>query len=380
MNTVIVAGARPNFIKVAPLIRAIEVHNVAHPARKIEYKFIHTGQHYDYQMSQVFFEEFQLPQPDMHLEIGSGTHAEQTGKTMIEIEKILLQENPDLVIVVGDVNSTLAASLAAVKTHIPIAHIEAGLRSHDLSYPEEVNRLVTDVISTYLFTPSKDASENLKKEGISGERIFFVGNILADTIYSQREVAARRPILSNFGLQKQGYGILTMHRPSNVDNKETLVRVINAVEQISTRIPIIYPIHPRALKSLKLFGLDNGLFWIDANKAQSIKTCGFYLTEPLSYLDFLKMESNAKFVVTDSGGIQTETTILNIPCLTLLEQDFWPSTTGEGTNILVGTESDKLLKESFNILNGRHKEGQRPELWDGKTAQRIVTIIDKESL
>ena len=380
MNTVIVAGARPNFIKVAPLIRAIEFHNVAHPARKIEYKFIHTGQHYDYQMSQVFFEEFQLPQPDIHLEIGSGTHAEQTGKTMIEIEKILLQENPDLVIVVGDVNSTLAASIAAVKTHIPIAHIEAGLRSHDLSYPEEVNRLLTDVISTYLFTPSKDASENLKKEGISVERIFFVGNILADTIYSQQEVASRRPTLSNFGLQTQGYGILTMHRPSNVDNKGTLVRVISAVEQISTRIPIIYPIHPRALKNLKRFCLDNGLFWIDANKAQSIKTSGFYLTEPLSYLDFLKMESNAKFVITDSGGIQTETTILNIPCLTLLEQDFWPSTTGEGTNILVGTASNKLLKESFNILNGKRKEGQRPELWDGKTAQRIVTIIDKESL
>ena len=380
MNTVIVAGARPNFIKVAPLIRAIELQNVAYPARKIEYKFIHTGQHYDYQMSQVFFEEFKLPQPDIHLEIGSGTHAEQTGKTMIAIEKILLQENPDLVIVVGDVNSTLAASLAAVKTHIPIAHIEAGLRSHDLSYPEEVNRLLTDVISTYLFTPSKDASENLKKEGISGERIFFVGNILADTIYSQREVASRRPILSNFGLQTQGYGILTMHRPSNVDNKGTLVRVIGAVEQISTRIPIIYPIHPRALKSLKRFYLDNGLFWIDVNKAQSIKTSGFYLTEPLSYLDFLKLESNAKFVITDSGGIQTETTILNIPCLTLLEQDFWPSTTGEGTNILVGTATDKLLKESFNILNGKRKEGQRPELWDGKTAQRIVNIIDKESL
>jgi UDP-N-acetylglucosamine 2-epimerase (non-hydrolysing) len=378
MNVVIVAGTRPNFVKVAPLLRAINLHNVVYPARKIEYKFVHTGQHYDYQMSQALFEDFQLPEPDLHLGISSGTHAEQTGKIMIEIEKVLLQEKPDLVIVVGDVNSTLAAGLAAVKIHIPIAHIEAGLRSYDFTYPEEVNRLLTDAVSSYLFTPSKNANKNLTKEGISQDRIFFVGNILADSIYSQLEVASRRPVLSNLGLEKQCYAVLTMHRPSNVDNKETLVRLMNTIKQISERITIIYPIHPRTQKSLKLFGLEREFCWIDINHPQPINKFGLYLTEPLSYLDFLQMESNSKFVITDSGGLQSETTILNIPCLTLLEQDLWPLTTTEGTNILVGTDPKKILKESSIILdgNGNHKEGAQPEYWDGKTAERIVTILD----
>jgi len=371
-----VAGTRPNFVKLVPLIRAINAHNIEHGTRRIEYKLIHTGQHYDVQMSGVFFKDNLLPQPDMFLGVGSGTHAEQTGKVMIGIEGIFLKEKPDLVIVIGDVNSTLAASLAAVKVQIPIAHIEAGLRLYDFIYPEEVNRLLTDAISAYLFTPCRSANKNLMKEGISEDRIFFVGNILADSIYSEIEIASQRPILSNLGLKKQNYALLTMHRPLNVDNKETLSRVINALKLIAERIPIVYPIHPRTQKSLKQFGLEDGLNLVDFNQQQSINRPGLYLTEPLGYLDFLQMESNAKFVITDSGGLQAETTILNIPCMTLMEEDLWPSTSTEGTNILVGTDPENIVKESFNILDGKHKNGAQLEFWDGKTAARIVAVID----
>lgn len=379
MKAIIVAGTRPNFVKLVPLIRAIDAHNIEHGTRKIEYKLIHTGQHYDVQMSGVFFKDNLLPQPDIFLGVGSGTHAEQTGKVMIGIESIFLKEKPDLVIVIGDVNSTLAASLAAVKVQIPIAHIEAGLRLYDFIYPEEVNRLLTDAISAYLFTPCRSANKNLIKEGISEDRIYFVGNILADSIYSEIEIASQRPILSNLGLKKQNYALLTMHRPLNVDNKETLLRVIKALKLIAERIPIIYPIHPRTQKSLKQFGLEDGLSLVDFNQQQFINKPGLYLTEPLSYLDFLQMESNAKFVITDSGGLQAETTILNIPCITLMEEDLWPSTSTEGTNILVGTDPEKIVKESFNILDGQPKHGTQLEFWDGKTATRIVAVLDSHA-
>jgi UDP-N-acetylglucosamine 2-epimerase (non-hydrolysing) len=337
MNAVIVAGTRPNFVKLVPLIRAIDAHNIGHGTRRIEYTLIHTGQHYDIQLSGVFFQDKLLPQPDIFLGVGSGTHAEQTGKAMIEMERVLLEKKPDLVVVIGDVNSTLAASLVAVKLHIPIAHIEAGLRVYNFVHPEEVNRLLTDTISTYLFTPSRSASNNLIKEGIPESRIFFVGNILADSIYSQIGIASQRPILSNLGLNK-------------------------------------------SRKSLKQFGLESGLSLIDINQKQSINKPGLYIIEPLGYLDFLQMESNAKIVITDSGGLQAETTILNIPCITLMEEDLWPITSSQGTNILVGTDPEKMVKESFKILDGTHQDVIQPEFWDGKTAERIVAVIDKYSI
>jgi UDP-N-acetylglucosamine 2-epimerase (non-hydrolysing) len=380
MNAVIVAGTRPNFVKLVPLIRAIDAHNIGHGTRRIEYTLIHTGQHYDIQLSGVFFQDKLLPQPDIFLGVGSGTHAEQTGKAMIEMERVLLEKKPDLVVVIGDVNSTLAASLVAVKLHIPIAHIEAGLRVYNFVHPEEVNRLLTDTISTYLFTPSRSASNNLIKEGIPESRIFFVGNILADSIYSQIGIASQRPILSNLGLNKKQYAVLTMHRPSNVNNEETLFRLINAIKRIAERIPMIYPIHPRSRKSLKQFGLESGLSLIDINQKQSINKPGLYIIEPLGYLDFLQMESNAKIVITDSGGLQAETTILNIPCITLMEEDLWPITSSQGTNILVGTDPEKMVKESFKILDGTHQDVIQPEFWDGKTAERIVAVIDKYSI
>lgn len=364
-------------MKAAPLIRAINRHNREHRTSNIEYVLVHTGQHYNYEMSQVFFQELRLPEPNIHLGVGSGTHAEQTGKIMIEFEKVLLQEKPDLVIVVGDVNSTLAAALAAVKVHIPIAHIEAGLRLYDLTIPEEVNRLLTDAVSDYLFTPSRNADENLKREGIAEERIFFVGNIMVDSLLLHREAASQRQILSQLGLKKEGYAVLTLHRPANVDDKETLSRIITTLKRISERIPIISPVHPRTQKNIKQFGLEDEFRWLDINQPVSINTASLYLTEPLSYLDFLNLEMNAKLVMTDSGGIQAETTILNIPCLTLMDDNVWPPTVSEGTNTLVGNEPGRIIEEAFRILDGKGKEGTRPEFWDGRTAERIMEIFER---
>jgi UDP-N-acetylglucosamine 2-epimerase (non-hydrolysing) len=366
MKIVLVAGARPNFMKVAPLLRAIDNHNAQNPDLKLTLILVHTGQHYDYEMSQIFFEELKLPQPDVHLGIGSGTHAEQTGKTMIEVEKVLLNEKPDLVIVVGDVNSTLAGALAAVKLHIPVAHVEAGLRSYDQTMPEEINRLLTDHISDYLFTTSKYDDDNLKKEGISAGRIFRVGNIMADSLLDSKEIARKSDILSRLGLKEQSYAVLTLHRPSNVDEKESLSRIIDAVMQIAHKILIVFPAHPRTQKRLKEFGILDSL---------PVAGRQLLITEPLGYLSFLNLEMNARMVITDSGGMQVETTILGIPCLTMLDHPVWPITHEKGTNILVGSDCQKLKEEAFKILSGKGKKGSIPELWDGKAAERIVEIL-----
>ncbi len=367
MKVALVCGARPNFMKIAPLMRVIGKHNASSETNLIEPLLVHTGQHYDYEMSQVFFQDLELPQPDIYLGVGSGTHAGQTGKIMIEFEQVLFKYKPDLVVVVGDINSTLAATLAAVKLHIPVAHVEAGLRSYDRTMPEEINRLLTDVISDYLFTPSPDADENLKREGIADEKIFFIGNIMVDSLLYNMEKAERSQILTRLSLDKGNYAVLTLHRPSNVDKKESLLQVIQALQEISQRIPIVFPAHPRTRKSIESFEF---MRFFEDGYTQFI--------EPLGYLDFLKLEMNAKLVMTDSGGIQEETTVLNVPCLTLRSTTERPITITQGTNTLVHNDTSRIVEEAFKILDGKTKKGSIPKLWDGKTAERIVEIIVRE--
>jgi UDP-N-acetylglucosamine 2-epimerase (non-hydrolysing) len=365
MKIISVVGARPNFMKIAPVIRAIDKHNSASKSEPIEHILVHTGQHYDYEMSQVFFEDLKLPEPDTHLGIGSGSHAEQTGRVMIEFEKALVKEKPDLVIVVGDVNSTLAAALTAAKIPIPVAHVEAGLRSYDLTMPEEINRLLTDHISDYLFTPSPDANDNLKKEGIPADRVFRVGNVMVDSLLMSKSLADKSDALSRLKLSRQGYALLTLHRPSNVDDKESLSRIMAAIGQVSQRLPIVFPAHPRTQKRLEEFDFHFNL----------TPQFNVSIIPPLGYLDFLNLEMNAKFVMTDSGGMQEETTVLNVPCLTLRKTTERPITVSQGTNTVVWNKTDMIINEAVKILDGRGKKGKCPELWDGKTAERIVAII-----
>lgn len=351
-------------MKIAPIIRAIEKHNTSSRTNRIKTTLVHSGQHYDHEMSQVFFQDLKLPRPDVYLGVGSGTHSEQIGKTMMGLERVLLKEEADLVIVVGDVNSTLAGALAAVKSGIPVAHVEAGLRSYDRSMPEEINRLLTDAISDYLFTPSLDADDNLKKEGILAEKIFLVGNVMVDSLLHNREAIKRSQILSRLDVKQKNYALLTMHRPNNVDSGESLLRIGAALKKISLRIPIIFPIHPRTKKNTEKFGLK-GLF----------EDKHILLIEPLGYLDFLKLTTDARFVMTDSGGIQEETTVLKIPCLTLRDSTERPITISQGTNTLVGNKTSVIMQEATKILDNKGKKGSIPPLWDGKTAQRIVNII-----
>ena len=351
-------------MKVAPIIRAIEKHNTSSKTNRIKTTLVHSGQHYDHEMSQVFFQDLKLPRPDVYLGVGSGTHSEQIGKTMIGLEKVLLEEEVDLVIVVGDVNSTLAGALAAVKSCIPVAHVEAGLRSYDRSMPEEINRLLTDAISDYLFTPSLDADDNLKKEGILAEKIFLVGNVMVDSLLHNREAIKRSQILLRLDVKPKNYALLTMHRPNNVDSGESLLRVGEAIKKISMRTPIIFPIHPRTRKNIEKFRL--GRFFEDKH---------ILLIEPLGYLDFLKLTTDARFVMTDSGGIQEETTVLNVPCLTLRDSTERPITISQGTNTLVGSKTSVIIEEATKILDDKGKKGVIPPLWDGKTAERIVNVI-----
>ena len=378
MRIVLVAGARPNFMKIAPIIRAIDKHNVSVKSEAIEYMLVHTGQHYDYEMSKVFFEDLELPEPDIYLGVGSGTHAEQTGKVMIEFEKVLLEQKPDLVMVVGDVNSTLAAALAAVKLNIPVAHVEAGLRSFDRQMPEEINRLLTDVIADYLFTPSPDADKNLINEGIAEEKIFLVGNVMVDSLLFNKEKAARRSVLRQLGLEKGKYGLLTLHRPENVDHEGNLGRIAVALKEISQSIPVIFPCHPRTRKTISQFGMDDFFGLGDSYSLRNVSSNSVHLIAPLGYLDFLHLMMNSKFVMTDSGGIQEETTVLDIPCLTLRDTTERPITISEGTNVVVGSDTQKIVDETSKILEGESKKGRTPKLWDGKAAERIVSILISE--
>ena len=335
-------------------------------------------------MSDSFFKDLKLPEPDTYLEVGSGTHAEQTGNVLIEFEKVLLEERPHLVIVVGDVNSTIACALAAVKLHIPVAHVEAGLRSFDRTMPEEINRLLTDAISDYLFTPSPDGDENLKREGIKEDKIFLVGDVMVDSLLFNIENAKKSNILKQLGLIQKtstarsplpaAYCLLTLHRPSNVDHKEAFLRIINALTEISKRIPIIFPAHPRTRKQIDAFKFQHYFFNLTDNELP-ITDNRIYLVDPLGYLDFLHLMIQAKFVMTDSGGIQEETTFLDIPCITLRDTTERPITITHGTNVLVWNDTQKIIDETFKIIDGRGKKGNRPELWDGKAAERIVDVL-----
>jgi len=374
-----VVGARPNFMKIAPIIEQLKIKNKNLKA-ELKHVLVHTGQHYDEEMSKSFFEDLNLPKPDINLGVGSASHAVQTAKIMIEFEKVCLRERPDLIIVVGDVNSTIACALVASKLGIKIAHIEAGLRSFDRAMPEEINRVLTDAISDYLFTTCEDANENLRKEGIPEEKIYFVGNVMIDTLLRYKERAKKSKILEKLGLNKdlqvRSYALLTLHRPSNVDNRETFINILKALKDVSEKIPIIFPAHPRTQRQIKSFGLEKYFNFvnIESNSCVNIEN-SINLLDPLSYLDFLNLMANAKFVLTDSGGIQEETTILNIPCLTLRENTERPVTLKEGTNTIVGSNPEKIISKSMDILNGKKKIGRIPKLWDGKAAERIINIL-----
>jgi UDP-N-acetylglucosamine 2-epimerase (non-hydrolysing) len=359
MKVLNVVGARPNFMKIAPIVEQMK------KFPEIEPVLIHTGQHYDEGMSDVFFRDLSIPVPDVYLGVGSGTHAEQTARILVEFEKACIQTSPDLVVVVGDVNSTMACSIVAAKLLIPVAHVEAGLRSFDRSMPEEINRLVTDALAELLFTTSRDADENLRREGVEPSKIYFVGNVMIDTLLKHREKAARLNLLSHFGLTAGKFALVTLHRPSNVDELSILQGIFGALREISREMPVVFPIHPRTTKRVQEFGLD-----ID----------GIRTMEPLGYLEFLNLMSNAGLVLTDSGGLQEETTILGIPCLTLRHNTERPVTIEQGTNVLVGPHRDRILSAFRLILDGKRKSSGPPELWDGRAAERIVEIIRTRSL
>jgi UDP-N-acetylglucosamine 2-epimerase (non-hydrolysing) len=355
----LVAGARPNFMKIAPICEILK------QKQEIEYRVAHTGQHYDNNMSNIFFDQLGIPRPDINLNVGSESHAVQTANIMIGFERALIDYSPDIVVVVGDVNSTLACSLVAAKMHVPIAHVEAGLRSFNWKMPEEINRVLTDRLSQYLFTTCEDANENLQREGIKKDKVFFVGNVMIDNLIKYKELSKKSSILHSLNLHTNEFAVLTMHRPSNVDTMNNLSNLIDAFNEIQKQIPIVYPVHPRTKQSIFDFGFGKRI-----DEMNNMK-----MIEPLGYLDFLHLMSNARFVITDSGGIQEETTILQIPCLTIREETERPVTVTEGTNVVVGSDKGKILSETTKILNNNLKQGRIPAKWDGKAAHRIVDIL-----
>lgn len=356
-----VVGARPNFMKIAPIMDEMA------KRRRFEITLLHTGQHYDASMSKSFFDDLGIPKPDISLGVGSGNHGEQTGKIMIEFEKVVMREKPDLVIVVGDVNSTIACGLVAVKHGIRLAHVEAGLRSFDRSMPEEINRILTDQIADVLFITEKSAEANLLREGIDKEKVHFVGNVMIDTLMRHLNLAQESTILDDLNVEPQSFSVLTLHRPSNVDSEENFTDIFSALQELQTHLPIVFPVHPRTKKRLGEFGFHKSF----------AETPHLFVVEPLGYLDFLKLLSEAQFVLTDSGGIQEETTVLGVPCLTIRENTERPVTVEVGTNTIVGCHANRILSESEKILRGQTKKGRRPELWDGKAAQRIVDVLLK---
>lgn len=354
-----IVGARPNFMKAAPVHRAFEAKGIAH-------EIIHTGQHYDDVMSKVFFDDLGMPKPSVYLGVGSGSHATQTAAVMTGLEEVFIEKKPRMVNVVGDVNSTMAAAIVAAKLHIPVSHIEAGLRSRDWKMPEEVNRVVTDSLADLLLTPSPDGDENLLAEGKPREAIVCVGNVMIDTLFMNLPKAKAIDVPAKMGLEHGSYAMLTMHRPSNVDVQETFERILSALLDIQEKIPLVFPVHPRTRARMKAFELGQRF-----EKAENI-----HLIDPLGYLEFMSLTTRAKLVLTDSGGLQEETTALGIPCLTLRENTERPITVDEGTNIVVGTDDVRIREETWKILDGKGKAGRTPELWDGKTSERIVDAVE----
>lgn len=357
-----VVGARPNFIKAAPVMRAC----ATNPA--FAQTLVHTGQHYDANMSDVFFNDLGLPKPDINLEVGSGSHAAQTAEIMLRFEAAILRNTPDLLVVYGDVNSTIATAIVAVKLGIPVAHVEAGLRSFDRSMPEEINRVLTDQISSFFFTPSADADDNLRREGIDPSKIYMVGNVMIDTLARLlpkaesrwQELVTQLPTADS-GPALHNYGLITLHRPSNVDDPVRLSEILEGLSDIAKDLPLIFPVHPRTRQRIRV---------LNPRLAD-----GIALVDPVGYLDFLALQKNARLVITDSGGIQEETTYLGVPCLTMRENTERPVTISLGTNILVGNDLQKLQREVRKILSGANKPGNVPPLWDGNAGDRIARIL-----
>lgn len=356
MIIVHVVGARPNFMKAAPVIAALSEHT------GVKQILVHTGQHYDKNMSQIFFDELGLPEPDVNLEVGSGSHAVQTAEIMKRFEEVVLEYQPDWVVVYGDVNSTVAAALVATKLHVKVAHVEAGLRSNDRRMPEELNRLVTDRLADLLLTPSRDGDENLKNEGVPADKIAFVGNVMIDTLVRLLPAAeARWPSLKEkYDLDR--YGLVTLHRPSNVDGEKSLKLILETLNEIGRELPLLFPAHPRTRARIQSFGLDH-------------LTRHIHFIDPVGYLDFVALQKHATLILTDSGGIQEESTYLGVPCLTVRENTERPITITNGTNYLVGQDMDLLSKLSREILQGTYKSGGIPELWDGQAGQRIANLL-----
>ena len=356
-----VVGARPNFMKIGPLHRAFSALD------DVQSVIVHTGQHYDERMSDIFFKQLELPKPDIYLGVGSGSHAQVTAKVMTLFEEKVLEQKPDLILVVGDVNSTVACSLVAAKCHIPLVHVEAGLRSGDRKMPEEINRLVTDSISDYLFVTEQSGIDNLKAEGVSDKKVFFVGNVMIDSLIHFREKAAQRPILSDLGVETKKFILMTMHRPANVDTPDQLEKVVATIEGLAGLYPVVLPMHPRTRARLTSFNL------LDRVEAIS----GLIVSEPLGYLDFLNLMDNATMIVTDSGGIQEESTYLQVPCITLRDTTERPVTVDLGTNELMDLDPEAIVQRVTAVLQGEKKEGQIPPLWDGKAAVRIAETLEQ---
>jgi UDP-N-acetylglucosamine 2-epimerase (non-hydrolysing) len=359
-KVMLVCGARPNFMKIAPVLKAI------HRLGGLTHYLVHTGQHYDEKMSGSFFTDLGIPEPDVDLEVGSGSHAGQTGKIMVEFEKVCEREKPDLVVVVGDVNSTMACAIVAKKLWIPVAHIEGGLRSGDMRMPEEINRLVTDSITDLFFTTDPDANANLKREGVPADRIHFSGNVMIDTLLENVDRASRQSdILVRLGLREKEYAFLTLHRPSNVDDPAVLKGLLEVLAYIQGHVKLVFPVHPRTLGRIDAFGLRPFLDGMTNT----------VVLEPLGYLDMLQINRNARFALTDSGGLQEETTVFGVPCITLRENTERPVTVEVGTSELAGNDPAKIRDAVDRILAGKWKKGGRPEGWDGKASERIVLAI-----
>jgi UDP-N-acetylglucosamine 2-epimerase (non-hydrolysing) len=391
MKLMLVAGARPNFMKIASIVDAIHAYN-ATARRPLAYLLVHTGQHYDDKMSNAFFKDLALPKPAVDLGVGSASHAVQTAEVMRRFEPVLLQERPDAVVVVGDVNSTLACSLVVSKTIYPeplrpsgrhrpfLVHVEAGLRSHDWSMPEEINRVVTDVLSDVLFVTEAGAIKNLRREGIPRERIHFAGNTMVDTLLKHRRNAQESTILQRLGLQDpetrrvERYALVTLHRPSNVDDPRTFQEILRALATVSSELPILFPAHPRTVTRINEFGFSTQCHALGDKDKLDRKRRGLFCMEPLGYLDFLCMMSNASLVLTDSGGIQEETTVLGVPCVTLRNNTERPVTLTQGTNVVAGTRHDAIVAHAFRQLRSTRRP-QRPKFWDGRAGTRIVRIL-----
>ena len=351
-----VVGARPNFMKIAPIAHAL----AARP--DMRHVLVHTGQHYDQNMSTVFFQELEIPEPDIHLGVGSGSHAQQTARVMMQLEEVMLRETPDLIVVVGDVNSTMAATLVAAKLGVPVAHVEAGLRSYDRTMPEEINRLVTDALADLLLTPSRDADANLIREGVDPSRIRFVGNVMIDTLLKFLPRARATQALARHGLERGRYALVTLHRPSNVDDRETLEALLRLLGRIAARLPVLFPIHPRTRKMIQEFGFEDAF-------------PGVCLADPVGYLEFIALEDGARLVLTDSGGVQEETTVLGVHCLTLRNNTERPVTVTDGTNQVVGQDPETIWKAAEQCLSRPAPSGRVPEFWDGRAGERIVEAL-----